>query len=373
MDGRFAVLEEMMRKMLEDKQKPATLESMETTDGYGRGGNPNPFRGRENPEVEVLEGDDGMPPLEPLSREEMSMGYDRRGADFVGRMEEFYRRGADFEGRRGEYDEGFRLLTRFKKKLTKAALCFLLNIDRKPPGVGRGRGRGREDGSSTHSKGIGRGSNDNKVSGSGRGRGGPGGRGGGRAAAFRAGKEEFAEFFLRSEKYSSNFGFLEMTAKKVDVLEERLEGEMNQIKETVEERMSSMEGQVADLRDMMKKMLEFQTQSAASDAKGPEAKNTNSEIHREEEEGYIFCTLAGKQFDRKSLGSSVSYPKLKRTNANTAVYSRKTAQNREKTVKIERKLEKNSSKGLDSTSRSKKTMKDTSSFNSRGRNNSPNL
>ncbi|KAL0903595.1 hypothetical protein M5K25_027985 [Dendrobium thyrsiflorum] len=81
----------------------------------------------------------------------------------------------------------------------------------------------------------------------------------------------------------SNFDFLGMAAKKVDALEERLEGEMNQIKETVEERMSSMEGQVADLRDMMKKMLEFQTQSAASDAKGPEAKNTNSEIHREEE------------------------------------------------------------------------------------------
>ncbi|KAL0925687.1 hypothetical protein M5K25_004052 [Dendrobium thyrsiflorum] len=75
-----------------------------------------------------------------------------------------------------------------------------------------------------------------------------------------------------------------MAAKKVDALEERLEGEMNQIKETVEERMSSMEGQVADLRDMMKKMLEFQTQSAASDAKGPEAKNINSEIHRKEEE-----------------------------------------------------------------------------------------
>ncbi|KAL0911953.1 hypothetical protein M5K25_017892 [Dendrobium thyrsiflorum] len=46
-----------------------------------------------------------------------------------------------------------------------------------------------------------------------------------------------------------------MAAKKVDALEERLEGEMNQIKTTVEERMSSMEGQVADLRDMIKKMV----------------------------------------------------------------------------------------------------------------------
>ncbi|KAL0920485.1 hypothetical protein M5K25_009625 [Dendrobium thyrsiflorum] len=126
------------------------------------------------------------------------------------------------------------------------------------------------------------------------------------AAEFRAGKEEFAEFFLRSEKYSSNFGFLGMTAKKVDALEKRLEGEMNQIKETVEERMSSMEGQVADLRDMMKKMLEFQTQSAASDAKGPEAKNTNSEIHREEEEVEIVEGRRGRPhlepFQREERG-----------------------------------------------------------------------
>ncbi|KAL0908182.1 hypothetical protein M5K25_022659 [Dendrobium thyrsiflorum] len=104
MDGRFAALKEMMKKMLEGKQKTATSE---TTDDHGRGGNPNPFGGRENPEVEVLEGDDGMPPLEPLSREEMIMGYDRRGVDFVGRREEIHCRGTDFEGRREEYDEGF--------------------------------------------------------------------------------------------------------------------------------------------------------------------------------------------------------------------------------------------------------------------------
>ncbi|XP_028550827.1 uncharacterized protein LOC114579655 [Dendrobium catenatum] len=48
-----------------------------------------------------------MPPLKSLSREEMSLGNDWRGADFVGRREEFHRRGADFEGTRGEYDEGF--------------------------------------------------------------------------------------------------------------------------------------------------------------------------------------------------------------------------------------------------------------------------
>ncbi|KAL0919994.1 hypothetical protein M5K25_009090 [Dendrobium thyrsiflorum] len=91
-DERFAALEDLMKKMMEDKQKPATSE---TTGGHGRGGNPNPSRGRENPEVEDLEGDDGMPPLESLSRKEMR------------RREEFHHRGAGFEWRRGEYDEGF--------------------------------------------------------------------------------------------------------------------------------------------------------------------------------------------------------------------------------------------------------------------------
>ncbi|KAL0927127.1 hypothetical protein M5K25_001286 [Dendrobium thyrsiflorum] len=105
MDGRFAALEDLMKKMIDNKQKPA---SSETIGGHGRGGNPNPLGGRENPEVEVLEGDDGMPPLEPLSREELSQGYDRREADYVGRREEFYRRGAGFERiqRRGADFEG---------------------------------------------------------------------------------------------------------------------------------------------------------------------------------------------------------------------------------------------------------------------------
>ncbi|PKU78550.1 hypothetical protein MA16_Dca011107 [Dendrobium catenatum] len=69
MDGRFTSLEDLMKKMLEEKQKSATSESKETTGVQGRGGIPNPFKGRENPEVEVHDGEDGMPPLEPLSRE----------------------------------------------------------------------------------------------------------------------------------------------------------------------------------------------------------------------------------------------------------------------------------------------------------------
>ncbi|PKU69200.1 hypothetical protein MA16_Dca002470 [Dendrobium catenatum] len=74
-----------------------------------------------------------------------------------------------------------------------------------------------------------------------------------------------------------------MAAKKVDALEEWLEGEMNQIKTMVEEMISSMEGQIADLRDMLKKMFEIQNQTAAFVARG-EGKSTNSEIRREEDE-----------------------------------------------------------------------------------------
>ncbi|KAL0912871.1 hypothetical protein M5K25_016285 [Dendrobium thyrsiflorum] len=73
-----------------------------------------------------------------------------------------------------------------------------------------------------------------------------------------------------------------MVAKKVGGLEERLEGEMNQIKAMVEDRISSMEEQFSNLRDMVKKMLDLHNQTAASEARGLEGKNTNYKIHRDE-------------------------------------------------------------------------------------------
>ncbi|PKU87212.1 hypothetical protein MA16_Dca009360 [Dendrobium catenatum] len=106
MDGRLTALEEMMKKMLEGKPNPTTSETREATGDNGRYRNLNPLRGRDTTEVEILDGNDGMPPLEPLSREEMSMGYERRGAEFFGRRDEFYRRGAEEERRREEYEEG---------------------------------------------------------------------------------------------------------------------------------------------------------------------------------------------------------------------------------------------------------------------------
>ncbi|KAH0463358.1 hypothetical protein IEQ34_007940 [Dendrobium chrysotoxum] len=71
-------MEEMLKKLLEVKTNPTTSKAREHVGGSGSGGNPNIFRGRENPEVEILEGEDGIPPLESLSREEMSIGYARK-------------------------------------------------------------------------------------------------------------------------------------------------------------------------------------------------------------------------------------------------------------------------------------------------------
>ncbi|KAL0905545.1 hypothetical protein M5K25_023973 [Dendrobium thyrsiflorum] len=98
MDGKFVVMEDMLKKLLEVKPNTTTSETKEANGGQERGGNPNPFKERENQEVEILEGEDGMPPLEPISREEMSIEYERRGADFRRRWVDYESRGVDFEG-----------------------------------------------------------------------------------------------------------------------------------------------------------------------------------------------------------------------------------------------------------------------------------
>ncbi|KAL0911094.1 hypothetical protein M5K25_019206 [Dendrobium thyrsiflorum] len=108
MEGKFAIMKEMLKKLLKVKTALATSEARGTNDDHGRRENPNIFRGRENTDVEVLEGEDGMSPLEPLSREEISIGFERRTAEFTGRREDAYHRGADFERGRGESNEGGR-------------------------------------------------------------------------------------------------------------------------------------------------------------------------------------------------------------------------------------------------------------------------
>ncbi|KAL0920102.1 hypothetical protein M5K25_009212 [Dendrobium thyrsiflorum] len=97
MEGKFTVVEEMLKKFIEAKPKKATSETRETIGGQGGGGNPNPIRGGENQEVEILEEEDEMTHLEPISREDMSSGYERRGADFARRGVDYERRGISKE------------------------------------------------------------------------------------------------------------------------------------------------------------------------------------------------------------------------------------------------------------------------------------
>ncbi|KAL0908553.1 hypothetical protein M5K25_023053 [Dendrobium thyrsiflorum] len=96
MEGKLAIMEEMLKKLIEVKTALATSEAR---------GNLNRFRGRENPKVEILEGEDGIPPLEPPSREEISIGIERT-IEFIGKREDFYHQSADFERGRRESDEG---------------------------------------------------------------------------------------------------------------------------------------------------------------------------------------------------------------------------------------------------------------------------
>ncbi|KAL0928780.1 hypothetical protein M5K25_000702 [Dendrobium thyrsiflorum] len=71
-----------------------------------------------------------------------------------------------------------------------------------------------------------------------------------------------------------------MAAKKVDALEEHLEGEMSQMKATVEDRISSMEYKVSYLCAMVKNLLENQIQTAASETKGSVRRTTNYEFRK---------------------------------------------------------------------------------------------
>ncbi|KAL0913229.1 hypothetical protein M5K25_016673 [Dendrobium thyrsiflorum] len=127
-EGKFAVMEEMLKKLLELKTNPTTSEARETIGGHGRGGNPNMSRGRENPEIEILESKDDMPPLEPLSREERSTVFERRVADFLGKMKDFNHRGAEFERGRGGSEGGdLSLTSKLFYVLDGFSPCAILN------------------------------------------------------------------------------------------------------------------------------------------------------------------------------------------------------------------------------------------------------
>ncbi|KAL0926052.1 hypothetical protein M5K25_004433 [Dendrobium thyrsiflorum] len=104
--GKFIVVEELPKELLEAKPNVTISETKEASGGQGRGGNPNSFRRGKNQEVKILEGEDGMPPLEPIFMDEMSIGYERRSAYFARRGVDYECSGAKFE-RRGNFEEGF--------------------------------------------------------------------------------------------------------------------------------------------------------------------------------------------------------------------------------------------------------------------------
>ncbi|KAL0917642.1 hypothetical protein M5K25_012718 [Dendrobium thyrsiflorum] len=97
-----------------------------------------------------------------------------------------------------------------------------------------------------------------------------------------------------------------MAAKKVDELEECLEGEMSKTKATVEDRISSVEDKVPFVEDKifnlyaMVKMLENQIQTTASKAKRLAGRMTNSEFRRRDDEVEIMEERGGRDWERRS-------------------------------------------------------------------------
>ncbi|KAH0459727.1 hypothetical protein IEQ34_012541 [Dendrobium chrysotoxum] len=141
MEEKFAVMEEMLKKLLEAKIKAVTSEAKETIGGHGRDENPNTFRGRENPEVEILEGEDGMSPLEPLSREERSSDYARRVKKMdalEGEMEQLKvgveEKYVGVEGRLSAIENRFRNFEEMMKKMLETQSKASTTILRGEPG-----------------------------------------------------------------------------------------------------------------------------------------------------------------------------------------------------------------------------------------------
>ncbi|KAL0913899.1 hypothetical protein M5K25_017391 [Dendrobium thyrsiflorum] len=99
-----------------------------------------------------------------------------------------------------------------------------------------------------------------------------------------------------------------IVAKKVDALEERLEGEMSQIKATVEGRISSMEDKFSNLEVMMKKALELHNPTVASEARVSVGGNTNYGSHRDDHDVEI---LEGEE--RRPLQEPIQREEIGRT------------------------------------------------------------
>lgn len=106
MEEKFGNLEEMLKRSLELQTKAADARGREV--GQGGGGNHMP---REDGEVEILEEEEGIPPLEPLPRRGMDREYEgRREWEDENMRAEFEGWGDTIEeGERGNWEETPRL------------------------------------------------------------------------------------------------------------------------------------------------------------------------------------------------------------------------------------------------------------------------
>ncbi|KAL0917947.1 hypothetical protein M5K25_013056 [Dendrobium thyrsiflorum] len=108
-DGEFSIMEEMLKKLFEGQTKILPSKVREAADSQGSGENPKPIRRREDQEVEILEGAEKMPHLEPIPREESGREYveRREGLGHERRDVEFERRGPELERFIGPHDFGY--------------------------------------------------------------------------------------------------------------------------------------------------------------------------------------------------------------------------------------------------------------------------
>ncbi|KAL0907063.1 hypothetical protein M5K25_025603 [Dendrobium thyrsiflorum] len=89
-------------------------------------------------------------------------------------------------------------------------------------------------------------------------------------------KSKKEPLYQRPIKLVSEHDLGPMTTKKVDVLEERIEGEVSQLKAAFEVRISLMEDMFYNIEEMMKKVLDLHVQPTASKERTPIGGNANS-------------------------------------------------------------------------------------------------
>ncbi|PKU74064.1 hypothetical protein MA16_Dca011774 [Dendrobium catenatum] len=83
MDEKFFSMGEMLKKVLEGQTIISPSEGREGTDNQGDGKNPKPIRQRGDQEVETRKGEEKIPLLDLIPREEQGRGYEDRHEEYT--------------------------------------------------------------------------------------------------------------------------------------------------------------------------------------------------------------------------------------------------------------------------------------------------